>query len=151
MSLIKPLDERHNQGGRVLNVPRGFGAPDESRDAAAARELLEETGLTDDDVSMTPLAGSPVNADSAFLETDAPDDGVQFFAGQIPEAELARRHGQIGLRTPRPAPGAAEEQLSPLVFIPWQQAVQLADMFTVAAVSRLLAALVQRGEVTLSR
>jgi len=32
-----------------------------------------------------------------------------------------------------------------------QQAVQLADMFTVAAVSRLLAALVQRGEVTLSR
>ena len=55
----------------------------------------------------------PVNADSAFLETDAPDDGVQFFAGQIPEAELARQHGQIGLRTPRPAPGAAEEQLSP--------------------------------------
>jgi 8-oxo-dGTP pyrophosphatase MutT (NUDIX family) len=142
---------RHNQGGRVLNVPRGFGERGETRSEAAARELSEETGLTAEDVSIAPLPGSPVNPDSAFFETTTTDDGIQFFAGQIPTAQLDRRDDQIVLRAARLAHGAAEEQLSHVFFIPWFQAAALADMFSVAAVGRLLAALVGQDDARLTR
>jgi hypothetical protein len=47
---------RPNQGGSVLNVPRGFLDPDEESAHAAARELSEETGLETTTIEAARLA-----------------------------------------------------------------------------------------------
>jgi ADP-ribose pyrophosphatase YjhB (NUDIX family) len=124
---------RPNQFGEVWNLPRGFLDNGELHAAAAVRELREETGLL---AHAFLLPGEPVNPNSAFFVT-APGEGVRFYAAQVP-AERARRDvlgpGQITLPLT-----AQEEGISTLRFIPWQQAMSLADMFTVAGVGRLLA------------
>lgn len=140
---------RPNQGGTVLNVPRGVLDPGEPHANAAARELWEETGLASADVCELP--GQPVNANSAYFETPNAGEGARFYALEIPADWLTRdEHGYRVCedRIDGSAAAVAERQrehIGVLRFLAWHEAAALADMFSVAAVARLLAELRRRG------
>ncbi|KYF77089.1 hypothetical protein BE20_07160 [Sorangium cellulosum] len=138
--------ERPLQGKRVLNAPRGFLECAEGHAVAAARELMEEMGFDAAALALTRLPGAPANPNSTFFETLGPGEGVHFFALEIPETLLTEDRGHRtfvasviatdqGARRSRLA-----EQIGAAVFIPWYEAAMLGDMFTNAAVARLLAA-----------
>jgi ADP-ribose pyrophosphatase YjhB (NUDIX family) len=134
---------RHNQGGKVLNVPRGFLDPGESHFEAAKREFAEESGVNVK-VNVVPLAGEPMNPNSAFFETPEPEEGVKCFAVQFHSAQLEK--GEMGYKfrdgivKPNAESKATKlaEQILGCHFIPFAKALQLGDMFTVAAVGRLM-------------
>ena len=136
---------RANQGGVVLNVPRGFLEAGEAHASAAGRELEEETGIS----GLVPveLAGSPVNANSAYFETPNAGEGARFYALELDAEWLVEDTRGYRLREERIAGSAAavaerkREQIGVLRFIAWSEAAALSDMFTVAAVARLLAEL----------
>lgn len=141
------LQSRPNQGGNVLNAPRGFLDPGEDRRMGALRELVEEVGLHAAPSSMIALAGDPGNPNSTFFETWAAGDGVTFFAVEISSALLARdgdvwifKSGALAV-TPEVQRSRAAEAISHAQFIPWCEAVRLGDLFTNAATGRLLAQL----------
>jgi 8-oxo-dGTP pyrophosphatase MutT (NUDIX family) len=136
---------RHNQGGVVLNAPRGFVDPRESHVEAACRELAEELGLEADAGRVVPLGGEPANPNSAFFETAGPGEGVHFFGLEVQPDEVERTGTGLGLRPGLIRSDAAArahraaESIGASVFIPWYEAARLSDMFTNAAVARLLA------------
>lgn len=142
--------QRPNQGGKVLNVPRGFIEAGEVHERAAARELWEETGLRGEPHE---LDGAPMNANSAFFETDPPGRGVRAFAFELPEDWLERSGAHWMLASSRVAADDASvreravEQIGRLLFIPWTEAAMLSDMFTVASVARLMATLQRNGRL----
>jgi ADP-ribose pyrophosphatase YjhB (NUDIX family) len=134
---------RYNQGGEVWNAPRGFLDIGETHDNAAKRELNEETGYTAAD--LIDLGGQPANPNSAFFDTATAGEGSRFYALRISESDLEVRDGVL-----RFAAGLVDlgekailnrlsERIGDTFFIPWQEAARLSDMFTNAAVSRLLA------------
>jgi 8-oxo-dGTP pyrophosphatase MutT (NUDIX family) len=135
---------RHNQGGKVLNVPRGFLDPGESHFQAANREVVEETGYDPGDKKTVELVGDPMNPNSAFFETPEKNEGVKCYALQIQSRELEEREGMYVFRSGILRSNASSksarlaEQILGTRFIPYQQAVRLGDMFTVAAVGRLI-------------
>ena len=141
---------RHNQGGMVQNVPRGFCEPRESYLQAAARELFEETGNRDGATICFPMQGEPVNQDSASFDTSGDSEGVRFFAARITPDQLEPADVGLRIRGSENEPisaAAREEQIASLRFIPWTEATHLGDMFTLAAVARLLAYLTSNDEL----
>lgn len=139
LGVVKQM--RHNQGGEVLNVPRGFLDPKETHFQAAERELAEETGIAPVAASLVALPGDPMNPNSTFFETVEPCEGVKFFVCKVSQDALKResdgvwvfKHGIV-----KPVSKAAEGIVK-CMFIYWKEAAKLSDMFTVAAVARLLA------------
>lgn len=136
---------RPNQGGVVLNAPRGFIDRGESPAAAAARELEEELGVAFDPQRLRALPGAPANPNSAFFETPASDEGVVFFTLTLEPGELVAGEDGLGLepvsRAGRAAGGcASEEGIIGAKLLPWHRAAGLSDMITNAAVARLLSA-----------
>ncbi|MFA5935915.1 MAG: NUDIX domain-containing protein [Patescibacteria group bacterium] len=135
---------RHNQGGKVLNVPRGFLAPGESHFQAARREFSEETGHDPRKIEVIPLPGEPMNCNSAFFETAEKGEGVRFFAVHFHSNELETRDGvcvfREGVLKSDEASKAAKlaEQILGCRFIRYEEALRLSDMFTVAGVGRLI-------------
>ena len=130
-------------GGEVNNVPRGFIDPGEDHREAARRELAEETGFACDDIFLLP--GDPVNCNSTFFETVAPDLGVRFFAAEIPLALLERHDNAMRLRLDAVANDNVskwqrrQEGIDGMEFTDWRAATHYRDMFTLAAIARLLA------------
>src|SRR5262249_24580708 len=134
---------RANQGGNVLNAPGGFLDPGESHASAARRELAEETGLPA--TKLVPLPGRPLNPNSTFFETWGEDEGVKVFAIEVDPDALVSCDGSFRLRpgtfdaSPEAQGKRSAEQIAACRFLPWAQAIELSDMFTVAAIARLLA------------
>ena len=144
---------RHNQGGPVWNVPRGFIEPGENHANAARRELVEETGYQRGPMNLEALEGDPANPNSAFFETSNPEEGVKFFALEAPAADVQHAGEEIVFQSRALSPDTAPryaEMIAEARFIHWTSAARLGDMFTVAAVSRLLAHLHDAGRVTVS-
>lgn len=80
---------RINQGGRVLNVPRGFIDPNEKHFEAAQRELQEETGLSDLRSMLFAFDDhQPANPNSTFFITNGENEGVVFHALQLEPTEF---------------------------------------------------------------
>ncbi len=139
---------RPNQGGKVLNCPRGFLSPGENHFQAAKRELGEETGFEPLERKLVLLPGAPTNCNSTFFETIEEGEGAKFFCIRIMASEvIIDHHGQTfayrfkpGMIRADPASKAAKlaEQILGCWFIHWQEAMNLSDMWTVAAVGRLL-------------
>jgi len=136
-------------GGEVNNVPRGFIDPGEDHCQAARRELAEETGFDCDNICLLP--GDPVNCNSTFFETAAPHLGIRFFAAEVPAALLERHDAIMRLRSDIIANDAAsrsrrqQEGIAALEFTDWTAATHYRDMFTLAAIARLLAWLARSG------
>lgn len=135
------------QGGTVLNAPRGFVDRGELYEAAARRELLEEMGLDVAPDALQPLPGQPANPNSAFFET-ARDEGVRFFSVCLEHSMLRRDDGDSWALVPGVIRDDASgrhsrlrERIRGARFLPWYEAAGLGDMFTNAAVARLLASL----------
>lgn len=134
---------RHNQGGEVWNVPRGFSEPREIAITTAKRELTQELGVRR---QIFPLPGDPVNPNSAFFETLNPDEGDTFWAVEFLREELieqieadAPSHiGKLQLKPGifKPDNKDAEKILS-CMFTSIESAAMLSDMYTVAATARL--------------
>lgn len=140
--------ERYNQGGSVLNAPRGLVDPGESHADAARREFGEETGRRAR--ALIELPGEPVNPNSAFFETTGPGEGVHFYAMEFAAEELRREGDALAFRDDAPATLAGldertRERIGECRFVPWHEALAVADMFTVAATGRLLGWLRQGG------
>jgi len=122
--------DRPNQGGFVLNIPRGFIDLDEDPLTAARRELKEETGLELAAERFVQLPGAPGNPNSAFFDTRGPDTGVRFYAVRLEPAELP------GQSWARPSGG---EQIRCARLVPWFELAGFADMVGNAGLARLLA------------
>jgi len=139
--------DRPNQGGNVLQLPRGLLDAGEDHFDAALRELSEEIGNKFSQKEIMLLGGDPCNPNSTFFVTTPPDEGVRFYAIQFRSNELMplmEGEGytlQPGLLKESATTQATEfaERILGCQFIPWPKAAQLGDMFTVAGVGRLLA------------
>lgn len=137
------MEHRHNLGGEVFNLPRGFLDPGEVHSEAARRELAEETGLTS--AALVELPGKPVNCNSAFFETPEPDLGIRFFGLQVYPNMVENVDGKVVLRDSMITSSNESrlqkiaEQIGAVEFIDWRDAVKLRDMFTLAGVARLIA------------
>ena len=143
--------ERHTQGGRVWNVPRGFRDEGESSEAAAARELREETRFTRG--TPLPLGGAPANPNSAFFETPESGMGVAFFGVEVAREHIERRDGawvfrEAALDDDRRAQD--EEHIAAFRFAPWTEVAALADMFSLSACARLLRRLEADGRIAVT-
>ena len=143
-------EERPNQGGRVLNVPRGFIDPGETHFQCAARELTEEFGsIMDVAKRVFKLPGLPTNPNSAFFETWGSGEGVHFHAIQILEDEVVvgtagiflKMKAQLGTdaATHIKASSKIANAIACSQFIPWREAVALGDAFTQCGIARLVA------------
>lgn len=136
---------RHNQGGEVPNLPRGFLEPGESHFRAATRELTEETDVPSTEPAITALPGAPTNPNSAFFETPEKNEGVKFFAAEFREDQLELDSGVYQFKKdileadPDGPAAKLAEQILGVLFLPWHKAAQVGDMFTVAGVGRLQA------------
>ncbi len=139
--------DRPLQGGPVLNAPRGFLDPNERHAVGAQRELFEEMGLEAPKSSLIALPGAPANPNSTFFETAGPEEGVRFFALEIPRSAVTQQNpDRYGFKSGVIAQdGEARqhrlaEKIGKAAFLPWYQAAMVGDMITNAAVARLLAA-----------
>jgi ADP-ribose pyrophosphatase YjhB (NUDIX family) len=144
--------DRPNQGGLVLNAPRGFVAPHESHAAGAAREFAEETGMRCAADRIAALGGEPANPNSAFFETVRAGQGVHFYAVGLTSDDVEVLPAGLRVRShliSRDAVSAKAwpEQIVDTVLVPWWEAATISDMFTNAAVARLCAFLHRRREV----
>lgn len=143
---------RSNQGGKVWNAPRGFLDPSEERAQGAAREVTEEFGLLGQMALVFPLPGQPGNPNSAFFETWAEGEGVSFFGLKIDAAltEPAENGFRFKPGVLDQSPAGQQERITEMIgealFIPWFEAARLGDLFTNAAVARLLALLHEEGQ-----
>jgi len=142
---------RPNQGGEVWNLPRGFLDPGEDRALSAARELTEEVGLPVQAADVFPLPGQPGNPNSAFFETWAEGEGVTFFGVKVDAALTVRADDGFRFKSevldesPLAQRSRLAEAIGEALFIPWYDAAQLGDLFTNAAVARLLVHLRNHG------
>jgi ADP-ribose pyrophosphatase YjhB (NUDIX family) len=136
------FQNRPLQGGKVWNAPRGFLDPGEKNFDAAAREIEEEMGWQSPDKRMKMLAGELANPNSAFFDTSAPGEGVKFYAMEILPSQL--EPDQDGLWKFRSNIVKPVNKMAELIygcrFMPWRQATELGDQFTLSAIARLLAA-----------
>lgn len=145
--------DRPNQGGIVLNAPRGFVAQHETHAAGAAREFVEETGMGCAVDRIAPLGGEPANPNSAFFETVRAGHGVRFYAVALTSDDVELLPAGLRVRSHMVSrdPVVAEpwpEWIEDTVFVPWWEAATISDMFTNAAVARLCAFLHREREAT---
>jgi|GEM_PF-448564 ADP-ribose pyrophosphatase YjhB (NUDIX family) len=126
---------RPKQGGEVQNCPRGFlASEDETHQAAADRELHQETGFKGNTFE---LPGRPMNCNSALVETDQ-DGGVRFFAIQMSGKNLTMVDGKLEIpETQESIPEKTAEMIGKCQFISIWDAIQLGDGFTNVAAARL--------------
>lgn len=148
------LQDRPNQGGKVLNAPRGFLDPGEDRCLGAARELAEEVGLRPSPSSIFALPGTPGNPNSTFFETWDEGEGVTFFGIEVAEDQVAYisetlcfKPGALD-RSPPAKHKQLVEKIFRAQFMTWMEAAKLGDLFTNAAVARLLVHLRDQGHRT---
>lgn len=136
-------EKRELQEGMVLNVPRGFS------DGTlpwinAMREESEEVGFIYASNRIHQLPGECGNPNSAFFLTNK-GEGVKFFAFMVAEKEL-EEVGEVWSMKPayqikrNLLLPVSDERIYGLRFFKWQVAAQVGDMFSNAAVARLLAA-----------
>lgn len=139
------LQHRHNQGGDVWNVPRGFLNQGERHEEAASRELTEETGYRVDAGRVFRLPGAGANPNSAFFETWGKDEGVGFFALEVAPGDLTREGEHLVFldecigQSEHDRSNRTAEMIWKSRFFRWEAAACVGDMFTNAAVARLLA------------
>ena len=141
VGLVKQL--RQNQGGEAWNVPRGFLNPNESHFKAAMREYEEEVRYLSPDRRVKPLEGENCNPNSAFFETAGKGEGVKYYSIEILPTQLELDPEQNAFKFKSGLLDPATKQAELILkcrFFAWRKSVQVADMFTVAAVGRLLAA-----------
>ena len=146
-------EQRDLMGGMVWNAPRGFMNPGEQHFQTAVREYTEETGHHVPEQRIRELKGLPTNPNSAFFDTSGENEGVRFYAIKILQDELCA----IDDDTQNPqyvfnpaqleAVSAVAKKIMGTTFIPVEDALQLADQFTVAGVGRLFMELVLSGEI----
>lgn len=143
----RPLQDREFP---VENIPRGFAAPGEKPFAAAAREAGEELGIREGQLTLYPLPGNPVNPNSTFFDTAGKGEGVKFYGLEVPtdalESKIENEQGVLQFRASVLMPNAqskaakmAEQIIGQASFMPAEQALLVADGFTVIGVARLLA------------
>jgi hypothetical protein len=136
------LQNRPNQGGKVLNVPRGFLEPGKNHFETAHKESDEEVGYGKP-YDITPLGGEPQNPNSTFFETWGQGEGVRFYALPIPSEALesngARFRFKPGHVKSDPSSKAAKtvEQILGAEFLPLEEVANLSDMFTTSGALRL--------------
>jgi 8-oxo-dGTP pyrophosphatase MutT (NUDIX family) len=133
---------RPYQGGPVLNLPRGYMDPGKNHFETVVQELEEEARLSASDVTIIPLPGAPCNPNSAVFVTTGSDEGVHFYAVEISERllEFDEESGEPRLRPDVLMPKTKQaEQICQSRFVPWSQAMESSDMFTVAGAGRLRA------------
>lgn len=131
---------RPNQGGNVWNVPRGFLAFGENHFGSAVQELEQEVGYRSMELRL--LEGKPMNPNSAFFVTEG-DEGVRAYALEIREDELVNNGADGWAFNPqilKPISKSAE-LIFGCRFFPWEQATEVGDMFTLAAIARLRASI----------
>ncbi len=148
-------EKRHNQGGMVWNCPRGFlNSATENHFEAAQRELAEEL-FTEHSLDVTktkvePLDGEPGNCNSAFFETPSAGEGLKYFAAKFHPAVLQDDGNggyvfKTGFLQPDSKLDAAQKGMGEKIlksrFVHWKEAARVSDLFTNAAVARLLAKL----------
>lgn len=148
VGVVKQL--RHNQGGYVWNIPRGFIDFGETLDSTASRELFEESGYKADKNRVIKLEGEAGNCNSSFFETPDDSNAVHFFAVEIDPNELIESDLGFRIRPESIENGEADkksraaEMIDETRLIPWQEAARLGDMFSNASIARLLAFLVEK-------
>ncbi|MDO8241185.1 MAG: NUDIX hydrolase [Candidatus Moranbacteria bacterium] len=137
------LQHRPNQDGWTLNIPRGGKRKGETHMQAAERELAEELGISSS--SLTILDGDPMNPNSTHFKTSG-DDGVQVFACEL-DSNLIIFDGILGLYKIDPFivcrnKSMDDEGVEDCYLLPWKIATKVGDMFSLAAISRLLAKII---------
>lgn len=154
VGVVKQL--RHNQGGYVWNVPRGFVDFGETLNSTASRELFEESGYKAGKDRIVNLEGEPGNCNSSFFETPDDSNAVRFFAVEINPNELIESDFGFRIRPENIENGEADknsraaEMIDETRLIPWHEAAHLSDMFSNSAVARLLAYLVENDALSIS-
>ncbi len=149
MGLIR--QHRALQGGYVWNVVRGFTENPFCKRGDAVRETAEELGFVGTADRIFELDGAPANWNSTFLETPK-GEGVTFFAFEVDPTEIiACDEESLGdelvfrfrdeLLQRIEAADRVGEMILQSRFLHWKTAAGVADMFTNAAVARLLATL----------
>lgn len=131
---------RPNQGGDVWNIPRGFLQFGETHFGTAQSELEQEVGYRSLELRL--LEGKPMNANSAFFVTQN-DEGVRVYALEVHDNEIidgGTNGWSFNPKVLRPISKSAE-LIFGCRFFPWRQATEVGDMFTLAAIARLQAAL----------
>lgn len=143
---------RHNQGGYVWNVPRGFIDSGENLHATAKRELKEESGYSPGKNQIIQLPGEAANCNSTFFETLDEDNAVAFYAVEIDKSELYQEGNSILFNpdiidnSDKSLQNRSLEMINGIKFVLWTEVAALADMFSNAAVARLLAYLRQNNK-----
>lgn len=140
---------RYNMGGWVLNIPRGFMNLNENHFQAAVRENQEETRFNFTNLKrIKQLSHAPQNQDSGYFNT-VDGKGIQTFSLLISPTELEQTtdlnwcSGTIYQFKPevlKPISSIAEKIMG-CKFIPWREAMKLADMPTTNATGMLIATL----------
>lgn len=148
-------ENRPKAGGKQFNVPRGFLDPGETHFAAAKRELAEESGYTPMEDRIQDIGGEPMNPNSTFFVTKGSDKGVKPFAVQVRQDEVRKVQSEndnpidrVYEFNPDVIQGVtpAGKKVMNSKFIHWTKAMGLKDMFTVAAVGRLVTAQIASRE-----
>lgn len=139
-------ENRGTCGGMVLNIPRGFLQPGETHFQTAKREIEEETGYQKVEKNLYPLEGNLMNPNSAFFVTDTPDKGVKAFKLPVESSEVKiltdsekpeDRIYEFNPEVIKPVSKIGERVLQSK-FCHWRKALEVQDMFSVAAVGRLI-------------
>ena len=132
----------------IWNVPRGFIDPGESPLEAAIREQEEEFGFQDAALRIRRIPGMGTNPNSTFFVTTG-QEGVTFTAFRVfpNEVEEVAEESLGSIRVFRIREDLANatdrngEAILAARFMPWTLAAQVGDMFSVAGVGRLAAAI----------
>lgn len=142
--------ERKTQGGNVLNVPRGYLDPKKTHFQNALEEMQEETGVSVGESRIIDLSScaKPANPNSANYDTSRESEGVRFYAVEFDSEELGigevveDRIFSLCFKPEiiKPVSGDKDaERIFGCRFYSWQTAVAVSDMFTNAALIRLIA------------
>lgn len=143
--------ERHAMGGKVWGIPRGYKEKGETFLETACREAGEELGFNLAE-RFIELSGSPVNPHGGFFVTLDENDGIRFFSLEIKANEVIEETTEYGRvfrlhKRTQEVTSKVGEQIFDAKFFPWEEALQLKDMFTIAGIGRLLPAVMKIRQI----